>query len=219
MFKKRVCKKCGEKVSREYDFCPYCGNRLTEEKDWGMLGRNDSFDSINELKLPRGFNMLINGLMKNIDKQFRQLDKEMGEERKMSPRRGGISISISTSSNQPNGIKFNSIDNSPENKKKEEIRKKDKNSDFLRKDLKNFSKLPREEPSTNIRRLSDGLIYEIKIPGVNSVKDISINKLENSIEIKAVSKDKAYFKLIPINMPIKDYNLEKGKLILELEDK
>ena len=50
-------------------------------------------------------------------------------------------------------------------------------------------------------------------------KYISIVKLENSIEIKAVSKKKAYIKLIPINMPITNYQLEKGKLILELEAK
>jgi hypothetical protein len=85
--------------------------------------------------------------------------------------------------------------------------------------LDKFSKLPREEPLTDMRRLSDKIVYEILIPGVKSLKDISINKLENSIEIKAVSKDRAYFKIIPINLGIKGYNLLKGKLVLELDDK
>ncbi len=40
-------------------------------------------------------------------------------------------------------------------------------------------------------------------------------KLENSIEIKAITKDKAYFKIIPLNLPIINYNILKEKLILE----
>ena len=35
-------------------------------------------------------------------------------------------------------------------------------------------------------------------------------------EIKRVSKNKVYQKLIPVNFPITNYNLSKGKLVLEL---
>ena len=85
--------------------------------------------------------------------------------------------------------------------------------------LKKFSKLPKNEPKTNVRRFSDKVIYEINIPGVKSIKDVSIIKLENNIEIKAITKDKAYNKLIPFNFPITDYNFSRGKLILELDSK
>ena len=53
------------------------------------------------------------------------------------------------------------------------------------------------------------------MPGIKSIKDISIIKLENSIELKAISKNKAYFKLIPINLPITNYGILKERLILE----
>jgi len=82
-----------------------------------------------------------------------------------------------------------------------------------------FPKLPKKDPETHIRRFSDRVIYEIKMPGVKSVDDISITQLENSIEIKATTKTKAYSKIIPINLPIYDYNLSKGLLTLELEAK
>jgi len=55
------------------------------------------------------------------------------------------------------------------------------------------------------------------MPGVKSMKAVSIIQLENSIEIKALAKDKVFHKIIPINLPIRKYNLEKGKLVLELE--
>ena len=55
--------------------------------------------------------------------------------------------------------------------------------------------------------------------GVVDVEDVLINQLENSIEIKALSKDKVYSKTLNINLPILSYELEKGNLILELQAK
>ena len=82
--------------------------------------------------------------------------------------------------------------------------------------LQKIASLPKEEPLTNIRRFSNKVIYEIDMPGVNSIKDVSVIRLENSIEIKAFSKNKVYFKRIPINLPITNYGLSKGRLVLEL---
>ena len=48
------------------------------------------------------------------------------------------------------------------------------------------------------------------------MKDVIINKLENSIEIKAFTKEKVYVKLLPVNLPVLNYKLKDGKLILEL---
>ena len=84
------------------------------------------------------------------------------------------------------------------------------------KDIAKRSKLPKHEPSANVRRLTDKIVYEIDVPGVKK-EDIMITKLHNSIEIKAFAKDKAYFKLIPISLPIIKSELKNGKLILELK--
>ena len=74
-----------------------------------------------------------------------------------------------------------------------------------------------EKNQTNIRRLSNKIIYEIQIPGVKSIEDVSIVKLQNSIEIKAITKDKAYEKTIKISFPILDYKIQENNLILELD--
>lgn len=79
-----------------------------------------------------------------------------------------------------------------------------------------ISKLPREEAIAKVRRFTNKIVYEIELPGVNDEKKIFINKLQNSIEIKAFAKDKAYFKLIPVSFPIKNWKFSKGKLVLEL---
>ena len=82
-----------------------------------------------------------------------------------------------------------------------------------------IAKLPRKEPKTKMKRLGEKLIYEISVPGVEDIEDILINQLENSIEIKAISKNKVYSKNLNLNLPILRYSLNKGNLILELQAK
>ncbi len=217
MFKKKKCNKCGKKTEEKYAFCPYCGNRLDSENegDWGMLGKNDSFPSGNDIKLPFGFNALFNSVMKNLSKEF---DKQLSEnyfpsEKPKKVKKDGISISISTFGNGPPRIKVTPMGEKPKsNVPEKEVR----HTSFDAEKTKKFSGLKKTEPKTDIRRLSNKVVYEIEIPGVKSLEDVSIIKLENSIEIKAISKDKAYGKIIPINLPIQNLNLSEGKLVLEL---
>ena len=225
MFRKK-CKNCGERISDKYKYCPYCSAQLRRNQDLGMLGRDDFMPSMDEVRFPRGFNMIFNSLLKNLDKQFKELDT--GRERidldkfQKGPKinKGGLSISISTSGDRPPEIKVRSFGDQKFKRQEEKIKRgiKKKIKKLPQKKL-SIGKLPKKEPKTNIRRLGDRVIYEIELPGVKSIKNVSIIQLENSIEIKAVAKDKAYVKLIPISMPITDYDLEKGKLVLELETK
>lgn len=229
MFKTKKCKNCNSKIDQKSNFCPNCGNRILDNnEDWGMLGKDDFVKDIpsTEIRLPAGFNTLFNALTKSLDKEFRELDKELGKETRIREkpnnliRSGGISISINSSPGKPPRIDVKSFGNMPEFKQKEKkIKKQTEKVELSEKNLKRLSQLPKEEPLTKIKRLSDRVIYEIDIPGVKSIGDISIIPLENSIEIKAIGKDKAYFKLIPLNYPIIDKKLSNGKLVLELDNK
>ncbi len=222
MFGKKKCENCGEKISNSYNFCPYCRASIKdfENEDWGFLGRNDSINP-GEIKLPMGINALFNSLVKSLNKQFRELDNRAEKEtEKANVKKGGISISISTSGDKPPEIMVRSFGNIPEFKKQEnQIRKKTKSLKLPGQNTKKFAGLPKKEPVTNVRRLSNKVVYEINMPGVKSIKDVSIIQLENSIEIKALARNKVFYKIIPINLPIRKYDLLKGKLILELEAK
>jgi len=183
-----------------------------------MLGKDDFFSS-NEIKLLLGFNAIFNSLMKNMSKEVNEELSKNHFQQEENPnnkriKREGISISISTFGNGPPKIKVTQLGNKP--KKIEEIKEKIKPETFTKEKIKKFTSLKREEPKTNIRRLSDKMIYEIEMPGVKSLEDVSIIRLENSIEIKAISKSKAYSKIIPLNLPITNYDLSEGKLVLEL---
>lgn len=234
MFKKKKCGSCGESIGKNYNFCPYCRisiKEVSEAEDWGMLGKND-MDFLEGIKMPLGFNTIFNSLLKNLNKQFAQIDGEFLDQnsrKSFKPvrnpenkiRKSGISIKISTSQGRPPEIKIQSFGNL-KNENQEKLAEENVQpllKKFTEKEAKRFLSLPRKEPSTEIRRLANKVIYEIKIPGVKSLEDVSISQLENSIEIKALTKMKAYSKIIPINLPIKKYNLSKGKLILELDSR
>ena len=220
MFQKKNCKRCGKKISDKYHFCPYCGEETTGSSgdEWGMLGKEDDFFANERIKLPFGFNTLVNSLMKNLDKEFKKLDENSDNEFKQPIKRSGVSISISTSFDGKPKISFNSIGDDDKLNKKQQKEKKFISKSFSPEKLKKFQTLAREEPKTSIRRFSKKVVYEIEMEGVKTIEDISLTKLENSIEIRAIAKDKAYFKLLPINLPISNYTFSEEKLILELQD-
>lgn len=200
-----------------------------KEKDYGFLGKDD-FTFKDEFKMPFNFNNLFNpnlfksglfsSVFKEVEKQLREADKEMKLPEKMQ-NASGISISISVNGEKPE-IKVNKFgpgfqesgfqDIETEKSKEKKILKHKITADKARK----FAKLPKKEAKTEIRRLSNKVIYEVELPGVKKLEDVIINKLEKSIEIKAFGKDSVYFKLIPINLPILNYKLKNEKLILEL---
>ncbi|MFH1801605.1 MAG: hypothetical protein ABH804_02100 [archaeon] len=215
MFRKRQCNRCGKKTSNSHDFCPNCGYSLKSKKkeDWGMLGKDD-FENTQQQD---PFEVLFGSfggkmLGKMLTGTMKMLEKEMQKEiKKEPPMKTHIKVSINGKEIDLN----NPYENKKPNKKEEHRVHLNK---FSQNEKEKFLKLPKKEPSTNIRRLADKIIYELKMPGVKSIEDISINQLENSIEVKAVAKNKAYSKIIPINLPIINYFISKGSLILELND-
>ncbi len=53
-----------------------------------------------------------------------------------------------------------------------------------------------EEPKTTVKSLGNSVVVDIELPGVRSVEDIRISEMENSIEVKAIIGDKAFFKIL-----------------------
>ncbi len=213
MFKTR-CPRCNSKISRNFDFCPYCGQQTRNKREpQGLL------DEINEnmfnIKVPFGFNSLF----KEIEKQFKEMDRSFGyvdeEKIKRLPISSGISINISSNGGQP-VIKVKRFGGGEEKESIEEKPVK-QTRQLTKREEEQLSRLPKTEPETTVRRLTDRIVYEINLPGVSSIKNISVNQLENSIEIRAFGKDKAFFKLIPVSLPLTRYFFKGEKLSLELK--
>ncbi len=206
---KEKCENCGYLSSKDYSFCPNCGNSLLdagkELEDFGLLGKDD-FSGIEQPMMPTGFSLtdklfssMVNSMMKSLDKQFREMDKEMNN-----------SSEIRT---MPNGIKIKISGPFSMNQKRREPVEKKKSMDEST--MKKISSLPREKAKTNVKRLGNKVVYELATPGVSSLEDIFISKLESGYEIKAVGDKKLYVNSIPINLPIKKYSIMKNKVSVE----
>jgi|WetSurMetagenome_2_1015567.scaffolds.fasta_scaffold53363_4 hypothetical protein len=224
MFKKK-CPRCARKITKDFDFCPHCAHdfrlekRRESERDYGFLGKDEVSENFPNMTMgmPLNLNGLFNSklfdtLFKEVDKQFRDMDKDFLKDKKKS---SGISINISMDDGNKPDIKVSGF--GPDFKKigKEIKEKKIPKSEISDETARRFSKFPKKEAKTEVRRFSNRIVYEINLPGVNNLREVIINKLENGVEIKAFSKDTAYFKIIPVNFPISDYELEDEKLILE----
>jgi len=218
MFNKKKCPKCKESIEETFEFCPSCGNRLKNtDGDFGMLGRND-FTPTNNLMMP-GFGELFNTIFQGLSRELNpnEINQEKIIKQTKNPNMKGISISISTSPGKAPKIKVNQYGQAPQKQAVSRVQRKVKVLPMN--ELKKFKDLPLEEPKTNMRRIEDSIIYEIELPGITSEKDISILNLGNTIEIKAVSQDKAYQKNLSLGLPVIDYSFSKGLLVLELEAK
>jgi len=212
MFKKNKCHNCNSKVGNDYNFCPYCKAPLKSQSgEFGLLGKND-IEPFEGISLPRGMNTLINTLLKNLGRQMEDLERKNNPNLdKPRVKNRGLGISIYTSSKRAPEIRLT------QSNKDKEIEEETEIVELPTASHKKFLGLPKKAPKTDLRRFSDKLVYEINLPGVKSIEDISMIQLENSIELKALAKDFVFHKIIPISLPIRDYDFSNKKFTLELD--
>jgi len=214
MFNKNTCQSCGKKIKDSFNFCPNCGGK-TKKENLGLLGEQDTLNTHQPLLLPGPKPGILDSLIgKMVNSAFGAVEKELSKEMQkdlnnmMNMPKQNFQLMINGKKIDPASLGFGE----PE-KKEKPIRVNRILTDKKRKEI---AALPKKDPKTNVRRLSDKIIYEMDVPGVKTLEDVSINQLENSIEIKALANKKAYEKIIQVGMPIKRYFLSSGKLTLEL---
>lgn len=194
--KKTPCPRCKTKLKEDFSFCPHCGidlrNPQLELENYGLFGRNEGMQ---EMPQPTSMGMgisdklinsIFNQLMKSIEGQVRGMNAE-----NIAQNSNGVTIKVGLPAEaQPKRAKRKSISEEQ---------------------IKRMTGLPRVEAKTNIRRLSDRVVYELKAPGVNSVEDIFVSKLAEGYEIRAIGKSKVYLNSLPVELPLKRYSLsDKG---------
>lgn len=218
------CSNCNRSVAKDSHYCPKCGypQKSKEEKirDFGLLGKSDLDNELTNLENSEsqeqfGFtdkiiNSLVSSLMKSFEKQFFEIDKDFQKSIKEDLQNSEIQTF-------PNGIRITMgapINHNQKNKeKKPSILKKSPNQIQIDK----LSKLPRASAKSSIKRLNNSLNYELTTPGVTSIDDIFISKLEEGYEVKAIGSKKVYTNSLPVNLPLKRLSLLKDKLLVEFK--
>lgn len=206
MFKKK-CPNCKEKVERKFLFCPYCGISLKKKEnpeDFGMLGKDDTIqEAVNQMNLPFGLNSIMNNLVKQIESEMGSMNDTPGMPK-------GFKIQIHTGKPGMNMMPINP-QQAPQQKQfvqKEDISDKEK---IRRAGLKKVA------AKSSMRRLPEGIVYEIDAPGVKSKKDVSLTTLAQGIEVNAYAKDKCFVKTIPLKVDVLNYIVRDDKVYLILK--
>jgi len=205
------CSNCKSGVSKDFDYCPYCGlyllDKNQEMKEFGMLGKKDFTDrnSKETLMSAPGLGItdkiigaMVNSLMKNLDKQFRDMNSA-----EVKPIPNGFSIKIGPANQKQE----------PEKQKKEASPKKNPTAE----QMKRFSSMPKTSAKSNVKRLGNKIVYELGMEGIRSPEDIFVSKLENGYEIKAIGQDNVYVNTIPLDLPVKSFKIDKDKITIEFK--
>ena len=145
--------------------------------------------------------------MKTIEKQAKDMEKEMAKEIQQRPEHAEIR-------QLPNGItiKFGALPlaNRQRQAKKPIEKKKITNDQITR-----LSKLPRAQAKSSVKRLSDKVVYELATPGVQNPEDVFVSKVETGYEVKAIGSKKVYVNTLPIELPLRRCSLAQNKLLVE----
>ena len=203
------CARCSSGIDEKFSFCPYCGlSQIDAEKEmreFGMLGRNDAapgnFSSPEMNLADQLIGSIMNNLVKTLDKQFKEMEKSDGGDRtEIRALPNGIRIKIG-------GAPIQQVPK----KNPSQVTKKTITEDQIKK----MASLPRAEARSNMRRLSDRVVYELDAAGIESPKDVFISKLENGYEIKAIGKKKVFVNTIPVNLQIHGFSINGDTLFVE----
>lgn len=197
------CPDCYSDVQDKWAFCPKCGHSLEKMEDFG-----DLFES----------------LFSKVSEEFSDMDEIFEKDIEAldispwfkKPKGKGFSIKIVASGNKPPKVEVHSFGGFDENKLKKDIYNQ---IGVESKGFEMAGKAPKitEEPKAKISRYDGKVLVELDLKGVRSEEEIKINELENSVEVKAVVGDKAYFKILtkPNNTSITKRRFDKGLLALE----
>ncbi|MFQ6136439.1 MAG: zinc ribbon domain-containing protein [Candidatus Hydrothermarchaeales archaeon] len=197
------CSNCGERVKESWKFCPRCGNRQKERLWEGLF--------------PSSFERLF----QEIEKEFVRIDGLFSEEFPMNIFKeqsiGGIDIDVYAGIDK--GPRIDLRTHKDYRKHEPEIKR---NLGIKESGAEKRREPPRfvREPRAELQKLKGRIILKIEIPLTKSEKDIEIQKLSESIEVKAYAGDTAYFRLfrVPPNSRIISKRLEDGVLIIEIQE-
>ncbi|MCD6371916.1 MAG: zinc ribbon domain-containing protein [Candidatus Aenigmarchaeota archaeon] len=208
MFERR-CPRCGKSVRSEWIYCPYCGYYLRG------IYRRDLFDSIFQ-EIERSISEIFRSDLFKMPSIFEELE----ELERPLVRRGGISIRIERKSGMKPKVFIKTFGDYK--KLEPEIRKRLKLTEgVIEAEEEKVRKIPKvtEEPEVKIENKGLQTIITVELPDVEREEDVEIKRLEQSIEIKAYTDEKAYFKIIPLpkEKRIVKEEFKKGKLKIVLE--
>ncbi len=189
-----ICPRCRFEFSDEFNFCPRCGLNIRNKNKKQQMPPNIQNMLNNILEQTKN---IMSGDKKNIN--FSNF--------KMPPgvKSGSMVIKITPDKDGKPKVEIKDTKPKPKDKTKSKIK---------RPDITKY-----KEPKAKIDETDSGKAVMLELPGVEHEKDIDIQKLGESIEIRAYSNKIGYFKNVPTSTTsrITSKEFQGEKLFLKIE--
>lgn len=200
------CPNCGYDTEEGWDYCPRCGFKL------GGRRFSDIFS-----RVEKGFGEMD----RSFDKNFEVFD--ISPFFRKSPKGSGFTVRITQSTGKKPRVDIRTYGDVDRKRVEEKLKIMGLSSKSGTPGEGGITERKRElpgiteEPRTEVKRIGDRIVVDMEMPGIKGEKEIEISPLENSIEVKAVSDEKAYFKILtkPPDSRIIEKEFSKGKLHIE----
>ena len=195
-------------MDNEWSFCPKCGKKNRNREDNEIMDFSDIF---------RDMKKELDRMSNKFEKNFEVFDMRPYFSQ---PVRGkGFTIKITTRSNEKPDVSIQTFGDIDPMKVQQNI-SKCINCEPPKNRVDNTNEPPpkiTEEPATNIRRMGESVVMEVRLPGVSEMKDVKVHDLESSVEVRARAGDKAYFKILtkPEAFKLVDKKFSNELLFLE----
>ncbi len=193
------CPNCGSKMERDADVCGSCGTDLR-----AFAGPRYSGDFREQLE------RMMQDLIQNNEGALREMAEKMAKG-EVSPR--GMFFSVEMQGGKPI-IKSGDI---------EEFQKKMGNMplpSFLKDMMQKHSyALEFKEAKAEVREQGGAKVISVPMPGVESMRDVEINKGSKGLEIAGKTQKTVYFSRVPLNIgdTIVRADLDNGALRIEVK--
>lgn len=195
------CKQCNEKTEKPWNFCANCGSEIPRGKLKNMLslGMEDIFGKMVKDVQEQMFRAM-NSQTENLNKE------EQPKVHINHPQMKGFTIKISQGEDGQPKININEMGRPAKEKRFTSV--------------KSNRPTPSEtvEPETNLQKLPGKQIVELQLPDVKSLEDVDIVEGDESVEIRAYSGKKMYFKILQMekDQGIQQRQFRNGQLYLEI---
>lgn len=231
--KPEACPNCGAEISGDWGFCPNCGANLQNDEGGDESTIMPGFGLFADLdKQLEEMDRFFGGRSSvfEIPKAAQRRPQKTLPGQGIRVRGGGISIIFSGTTGRPPKVTIHTSGDfkplEPELRKKfgaEEGESRQRTEASQRRQEEPARAPPEvtEEPEAELVKGAGGKIsaLKVKLPDIESPRDIKISRLENSIEIKAYVRNKAYFKLfqVPPTSRITGTGFKNGVLTINFE--
>ncbi|MFH1294862.1 MAG: zinc ribbon domain-containing protein [Candidatus Aenigmatarchaeota archaeon] len=188
------CPSCGNDLKTEWRFCPFCGRK-----------KQDGF---------------FTKFRREVERVQKNMETGTFGEPEMKPMGQGFTIKISTGSGMEPRVEVKTLGDVKEQEIARQLQNMGVKVNYNKAPVaRKHMKMPKEteEPKTRVVRMGKGMKVEIELPGVEG-KNIDVQEFESSVEIRALGRQKAFFKIInkPEKTSVVGREFKNSNLVLEI---